>query len=237
MRLQETRPKAVSLAKHGELISTYLPRENLLSALDASTIGIVICDRRLRYKALNRSVARIHNVPVEAHLGHAFHEILGSFADRVAPLWENVFSSGQRLTNLDISGQLPKRSGVGRWIENLFPLTDSRGRIMQVGCFVIEIASPPIPSTSASSPTREATSATGEKSSIPARPRRTLLTRREQEIVRLVAEGKSNKEISSVLAISVRTVETYRSRLMLKLQAPSIAHLVHYAIRNRIITL
>ena len=235
MRTQETQPEGISLEKNGELISTYISRENLLSALDASTIGIVICDRSLRYKALNRSVAKMHNVPVEAHLGHKFHEILGNFADRVVPLWENVFASGQRLSNLDITGQLPKRSGVGRWIENLFPLTDSRGRVVQVGCFVIEIASPPIHTSSPSSPTDEVTSA--EASQLPYRPQPTLLTRREQEIVRLVAEGKSNKEISSLLAISVRTVETYRSRLMLKLQAPSIAHLVQYAIKNRIITI
>ena len=235
MRMQETQPEGISLEKNGELISTYISRENLLSALDASTIGFVICDRRLRYKALNRSVAKIHNVPVEAHLGHKFHEILGSFAERVVPLWENVFASGQCLSNLDITGQLPKRSGVGRWIENLFPLTDSRGRVVQVGCFVIEITSPPINSSSSSNPTGEATSATAYQP--PYRPRSPLLTRREQEIVRLVAEGNSNKEISSLLAISVRTVETYRSRLMLKLQAPSIAHLVQYAIKNHIITL
>ncbi|MCU1343088.1 MAG: domain S-box [Candidatus Acidoferrum typicum] len=233
MGMQGIQPEVLSL----ELISRYIPCEKLLLELDASTIGIVICDRRLRYKALNRSVAKIHNVPIEAHLGHKFHEILGGFAERVAPLWENVFASGQRLSNLDITGQLPKRSGVGRWIENLFPLTDSRGRVAQVGCFVIEIASPPIASSSSSSPIGEATSATGHQPSGPDRPQRTLLTRREQEIVRLVAEGKSNKEISSLLAISVRTVETYRSRLMLKLQASSTAHLVQYAIKNRIITL
>jgi DNA-binding CsgD family transcriptional regulator len=235
MRMQETQPEGISLEKNGELISTYISRENLLSALDASTIGFVICDRRLRYKALNRSVAKIHNVPVEAHLGHKFHEILGNFAERVAPLWENVFASGQCLSNLDITGQLPKRSGVGRWIENLFPLTDSRGRVVQVGCFVIEITSPPIHSAVSSSPAGEAISATAHQSRY--QPQPTLLTRREQEIVRLVAEGKSNKEISSLLAISVRTVETYRSRLMLKLQAPSIAHLVQYAIKNRMITI
>jgi len=233
--MQETQPEGISLEKNGELISTHISRENLLSALDASTIGFVICDRNLRYKALNRSVAKIHNVPVEAHLGHKFHEILGNFAERVAPLWENVFASGQRLSNLDITGQLPKRSGVGRWIENLFPLTDSRGRVVQVGCFVIEITSPPIQSSAYSSPTAAATSATVHQSSYQSQP--TPLTRREQEIVRLVAEGKSNKEISSLLAISVRTVETYRSRLMLKLQAPSIAHLVQYAIKNRMITI
>jgi DNA-binding CsgD family transcriptional regulator len=237
MRMQETQPEGRAFEKNSELISNYVSRENLLSALDASAIGIVICDRSLRYKALNRSVAKIHNVPIEAHLGHKFHEILGGFAERVAPLWENVFASGKRLSNLDITGQLPKRSGVGRWIENLFPLTDSRGRVAQVGCFVIEIASPPIASSSPSSPIGETTSATGSQPSGPDRPHRTLLTRREQEIVRLVAEGKSNKEISSLLAISIRTVETYRSRLMLKLQARSIAHLVQYAIKNRIITL
>jgi DNA-binding CsgD family transcriptional regulator len=219
--------------EHSDLISRYIPREYLLSAVDASAIGIVICDRRLRYKALNRSVAKINNVPVEAHLGHTFHEILGNFADRVAPLWESVFASGQRLSNFEVTGQLPKRSDVGRWIVNLFPLTDSRGRVAQVGCFVIEISSPPIPSLS---PTSEITSATGHQPSIPEHLRRTLLSPREEEIVRLVAEGKSNKDISSLLAISVRTVETYRSRLMLKLHTPSIAHLVQYAVRNRIVT-
>jgi DNA-binding CsgD family transcriptional regulator len=201
--------------------------------VDASAIGIVICDRRLRYKALNRSVAEMHKVPVEALIGHTLHEILGNMAEKVVPLWENVFASGQRLSNSEVTGKLPKRSSVGRWIENLFPLTDRRGRIAQVGCFVIEISSPPIPSLS---PTSEITSATGHQPSIPERLRRTLLSPREEEVVRLVAEGKSNKDISSLLAISVRTVETHRSRLMLKLHTPSIAHLVQYAIKNRIVT-
>jgi PAS domain-containing protein len=91
MRFHETQAEAVSSERHSELISRYVPREYLLSAVDASAIGIVICDRSLRYKALNRSVAKIHNVPVEAHLGHKFHEILGNMADKVAPVWENVF--------------------------------------------------------------------------------------------------------------------------------------------------
>jgi DNA-binding CsgD family transcriptional regulator len=220
--------------EHSDLISRYIPREHLLSAVDASAIGIVICDRRLRYKALNGSVAEMHNVSVEAHLGHTFHQILGNMAEKVVPVWEHVFASGQRLSNWEVTGQLPKRLDVGRWIANLFPLTDSRGRIAQVGCFVIEIA-PPVPSFSSSGPTNEASSA-AHKVSSQDRHQHTLLTRREEEIVRLVVEGKSNKAISSLLAISVRTVETYRSRLMLKLHTPSIAHLVQYAIRNRIVT-
>jgi DNA-binding CsgD family transcriptional regulator len=158
-------------------------------------------------------------------------------AEKVVPLWENVFASGNRLSNLHITGRLPKRSGVAHWIENLFPLLDRRGRVAQVGCFAIEVPAPQIPRFSPSSQDDKALSATGHDAPNTVHSQRTLLTRREQEIVRLVAEGKANKEISSILAISVRTVETYRARLMLKLQAPSIAHLVQYAIRNRIITL
>lgn len=61
------------------------------------------------------------------------------------------------------------------------------------------------------------------------------LTPREREIVQLVAEGKSNKEISTSLNISIKTVEAHRSSLMHKLKLSSISELVHYAIRNKIV--
>jgi DNA-binding NarL/FixJ family response regulator len=63
----------------------------------------------------------------------------------------------------------------------------------------------------------------------------TILTDREREIVQLLAEGKSNKEIASRLDISTRTVETHRRAIMNKLGVGSFAELVHYAIRNKII--
>ena len=59
-------------------------------------------------------------------------------------------------------------------------------------------------------------------------------TPREIEIIRLLAEGKSNKEIAALLAITVRTVETHRAKIMLKLGLHSLADLIHYAIRNEI---
>ena len=52
---------------------------------------------------------------------------------------------------------------------------------------------------------------------------------REVEVIRLLAQGKSNKEVSSVLGITTRTVETHRSRIMLKLGLHSLVELVHYA--------
>jgi len=61
------------------------------------------------------------------------------------------------------------------------------------------------------------------------------LTPREREIVQLVAEGKSNKEVSAVLNISIKTVEAHRSHLMHKLNLSSVSQLVRYAIRNKIV--
>jgi DNA-binding NarL/FixJ family response regulator len=61
------------------------------------------------------------------------------------------------------------------------------------------------------------------------------LTPREREIVQLLAEGKSNKQIASYLHISVKTAETHRANIMLKLNFHSVTELVRYAVKNRII--
>lgn len=58
------------------------------------------------------------------------------------------------------------------------------------------------------------------------------LSSREREILQLLAENKTNKEIAKRLGISIRTVETHRRSVMQKLNANSIVELVHYAIRN-----
>lgn len=68
----------------------------------------------------------------------------------------------------------------------------------------------------------------------PASPR-SRLTSREREIVQLLAEGKSSKEVASVLGISVKTAETHRANIMRKLQVHSVSELVRYAIKNSII--
>jgi len=61
-------------------------------------------------------------------------------------------------------------------------------------------------------------------------------TPREIEIIRFLAQGKSNKEIAAELGIAVRTVETHRAKIMLKLNLHSLAELIHYAMQHRIIS-
>jgi two-component system, NarL family, response regulator NreC len=62
-----------------------------------------------------------------------------------------------------------------------------------------------------------------------------LLTDREKEVLQLLAEGRSNKEVASLLDLSVSTVETHRGNLMQKLNLHSTAEIVLYAVRKRLI--
>jgi DNA-binding NarL/FixJ family response regulator len=61
------------------------------------------------------------------------------------------------------------------------------------------------------------------------------LTKRQREIVQLLANGRSNKEVAAALSISIKTVETHRAAIMRKLGFRSIANLVRYAVRERVI--
>lgn len=69
----------------------------------------------------------------------------------------------------------------------------------------------------------------------PGRPKVPNLSSRERQIIQLLAEGRSNKEVAGRLGISVRTAENHRARIMRKLQLRSLSDLVRHAIRNKII--
>jgi two-component system, NarL family, response regulator NreC len=69
------------------------------------------------------------------------------------------------------------------------------------------------------------------KADLPSDP----LTSRERQVLQLIAESKTTKEIAALLAISVKTVETYRSRIMEKLGIHEVAGVVRYAIRHGLV--
>jgi DNA-binding NarL/FixJ family response regulator len=74
---------------------------------------------------------------------------------------------------------------------------------------------------------RESAPARGEES--------TALTSREREVVQLIAEGKTTKELAAGLGISEKTAETHRTNIMRKLGVHSVSEVVRYAIRNKMI--
>lgn len=63
-----------------------------------------------------------------------------------------------------------------------------------------------------------------------------LLSPREKEVLQLVAEGKSNKDVAEILNLSTYTVESHRTRIMQKLNLHNTAELVLYAVRKKIIS-
>jgi DNA-binding NarL/FixJ family response regulator len=65
----------------------------------------------------------------------------------------------------------------------------------------------------------------------------TLLTDRERQVLQMISEGKTTKEVASDLKISVKTVETYRHRIMEKLDLDNLADLVKYAVREGLTSL
>src|SRR4030095_16732439 len=70
---------------------------------------------------------------------------------------------------------------------------------------------------------------------VPPESKDTALTSREREVIQLVAEGKTTKEVAAALGLSVKTADTHRANLMRKLKVHSVSQLVLYAIRNNII--
>ena len=75
----------------------------------------------------------------------------------------------------------------------------------------------------------------GSRVKDPAEAMRGRLTMREREILQLLAEGKTAKEVATILGIAVKTSDTHRTNIMRKLDVHSVAELVRYAIRNKVV--
>src|ERR1700675_2120025 len=116
-------------------VSSAVPAgDSLLAALfNSSTVGVAICDRQLRFRAINDALASMNGLPASAHLGKTIHAVLGSAAAKIQPAFEHVFATGQPLSNFEVTAQLPKRGGVGHWNESYFPIKDPAGEVRQVG--------------------------------------------------------------------------------------------------------
>ncbi|HVB38981.1 MAG TPA: response regulator transcription factor, partial [Vicinamibacterales bacterium] len=74
----------------------------------------------------------------------------------------------------------------------------------------------------------------GERAARPARPHETL-SDREYQVLRMIASGKTVSQIAAALSLSVKTVSTYRVRVLEKMGMRSTAELMRYAIENRLV--
>src|ERR1700676_938416 len=86
--------------------------KQILSALlSTSIVGVALCDRRLRFRAVNDALASMNGLSAEAHLGHSLRDVLGGAAPRVEAAFRHVFATGSPLPNFELTAQLPNREG------------------------------------------------------------------------------------------------------------------------------
>jgi PAS domain S-box-containing protein len=103
-------------------------------------IGLTILDRQLRYVRINQRLAEINGIAAEAHIGRTMREIVPTVADENEPLLNSVFTTGEPLLNIEISGETEAQPGVQRtWIENCYPLKDATGEVVGINVVVQEI--------------------------------------------------------------------------------------------------
>jgi PAS domain-containing protein len=106
---------------------------------NASAIGLALCDKQLRYQAINSALAAMNGVPPKRHLGNSVHDILGDVAAEVEPPLRRVFATGQAVLLHDLRATLPTRTKPGHWIRDYFPIKDAEGRVQQVGTLIVEV--------------------------------------------------------------------------------------------------
>src|SRR6266481_5958473 len=131
---------ASSLARHFLPDETIGQPHDLLGALfQSSVVGVAICDRQLRFRAVNDALASMHGIPAGAYIGQTIYAVLGSVAAKVQPAFEHVFTTGQLLLNSELTTELPSGGGVGHWNSSYFPIKDHTGQVQHVGVIVLEL--------------------------------------------------------------------------------------------------
>ena len=281
-----------SLSRVG-LVSDPLYRpEPTLSGFGASTMGVAVFNRQIRYCAINHALATFNCVPAEAHLGKPLDPIIGNLASVVGERIERVLLTGKAITGFELSGKLPRRADVGYWLEDYLPIFDERGRISNVCVVVVELTREKrveqllrdcrmkthqrltsmlrlaqsgenqclhsagygrtrqinsdqnlkafsrltkgfqeiLAEITAVEPARELEKSRGE---IPPN----MLPPRQRTVLQLLAEGKSPKEIASLLNLTANTVRIHKARIFKKLGVDSLPALVRYAIKTGLVEL
>ena len=257
-----TRP---NLSDRSEPRSSFKLSNWLLKSLNGSKIGLAIYDQGFHYVAVNSAIAKMNGVPPDDHLGQTAPEVIGRTAKIIEARIDRVFLTGQPVYQHEFSAKLPMRTDIGYWIQDYFPIGDERDRVSHVGIFVIEVTQQRrlerlLRHLRTSITSGDTIDSREELLALihAAQPKGThvwrelpleanfdspsriefpadILSSRELEVLSLLAQGRSNKEVASALAISQKTVATYRSRVKRKLGLKSLVELVHYAIRLGIV--
>lgn len=131
------------IERTAELQRTSNLLNNFFNAASSAAIGLCIHDQDLRFIQINQTLADIHGYPIEAHLGKTVVELLPELASVVNPPLQQVLTTGQPITDLEIAAERPSQPGVMRyWLASYFPIlsSDSDAQTVGVGVIFTEIS-------------------------------------------------------------------------------------------------
>lgn len=204
------------------------------SLFSSSSYGFAICDSDLRFVEVNPAWTAIDGVAVEQHIGKTVPEVLRVAVCPVEAAMRRVLSTGEPIFGLTFTAKIPARPEPARWFVSLIPVIDECGVTTHVGSITIETTPRARFQSFLIAETAQGTEAPKpqiDKHDLP------HLTNREIEVIRLLAQEKSNKEIAVALKISVKTVEAHRLRIMDRLGIHNLVGLTLFAIRHRLVIL
>lgn len=112
----------------------------LQTIYDNAPVGLCVIDRNRRFVRVNSRLAEINGLPARDHIGRTVGEVLPDLVSQSEPLFERIFTTGEPVVDVEISGETPAAPGVQRhWRENWHPLRDTTGEVVAVNVVAEEV--------------------------------------------------------------------------------------------------
>jgi DNA-binding CsgD family transcriptional regulator len=126
--------------RRGSVQGAHFSRQ-VLQGLLTSNVGFAVFDHRFHYRLVNEALAAMHRVPAQAHAGESLRQITGAAALKIEPALDAVFATGKGVPSFELIGNIPKRPEAVHWTGTHFPIRDGRGKVKEVGVFVVDVGS------------------------------------------------------------------------------------------------
>ncbi len=118
----------------------YESKKQLNAFFDNSPVGLVIFDNQYRYMLINEKLQKINGPSMEEHLGKTVDEVLPKAAPILKPVLNKIFTTGDPMLNIELSGEVPSRPGeTTHYIVSYFPLSFVDNKPTLIGGVVVEI--------------------------------------------------------------------------------------------------
>ncbi|MCW2285615.1 PAS domain S-box-containing protein [Rhodoblastus acidophilus] len=123
-----------------DITSIKAANQKLARVYDTAPVGLCFIDRDLRFVMINKYLASVNGISVEAHIGRTLSEVLGDFGRRLEALYKQVLDTGEPIFEREFSTESQEDDFFSRhWLLSLYPFEDHAGNITGVNATVSEI--------------------------------------------------------------------------------------------------